>query len=556
MLARLVLISMLLGSAIVVDTGTSKQLALAGSGWLIGLVILIYASTLGWVLWLNSGRPLRRQAQTQLVADASAISALVFLTGGLDSLFTFLYLLAIISGSVLLGRSGATLVVLCAAVGLGINALAQYFPPGWMLDLFPGLPLGQGRVPVYSLLVHWVAFQSVATLSSQLSEKLGQMGSELERRQLDLRELRALHDNILRSVDAGLLTLDERDQVIFANQSAERILGRPLRLQLFRPLSTMVPALMAAIERLKRRGERYREDLALEQPDGTVRWVSLSLSALRGPDDRGQGWIVILEDLTEMRALREQVARQQKLASIGNLAAGIAHEIRNPLAAISGSVEILRLEEGQNPEQQELMTIVLREVDRLNGLIREFLDYARPRSIHVRPCELSGLVDEVARLLGQDPEVARGVEIRVQDALPAGLTVMMDPDRIRQVLWNLLRNACEVTGAGGCVQVRLNLQSERESDAPVAVLYVDDEGPGIPDHVQARIFEPFFTTKFDGTGLGLATSDRIVTEHGGSLEASNRAGGGARFTMRLPLRGPMAEVSGLSDSQEIRHAPG
>jgi len=535
MLFRLVLVTLLLGSAIAVNLNDAKSFSDPSHVGMVSLIVGTYVATLGYVAWLRSSWSLSRLAHLQIAGDTLLVSGLVFLTSGLDSIFIFLFFLTIFSGAVLSGRGGALFAASLGAVGLVLNIVVQFSAGPGLQQLFPELAQVPARVPVYALLIHIVALYTVAFLSGFLAEKLGQVGSELERRQLDLRELRALNDDIVRSVDSGLLTLDVEDRIIFANESAERITGLPLRQLSFQRLADRLPRLMGAIERLKLRGERYREDLSLPHPDGSTRHLAISMSPLRNAKGNPSGSILLLEDLTTLRALKDQLARQQQLASLGDLAAGIAHEIRNPLAAISGSVEMLRANAAGNPEDQALMEIVLREVDRLNGLITEFLDYARPRSIHLRRADLIVLLQETVQMFRQDHEMAANVSFELQTGSWDGVWLEIDPDRMRQVLWNLLRNACQAQQLQGAVKIRLEPAHDSDDIEWIQVL-IDDEGPGLAMQALEKLFEPFFTTKPDGTGLGLATSHRIVSEHGGQLLAENLPTGGARFTVRLPFR--------------------
>lgn len=550
MLFRLVLVTLLLGSAIAVNINDVKSFSDPSYVGLVSLIIGTYVATLAYVAWLRSSWSFIRLGYLQIAGDALLVSGLVFLTSGLDSIFTFLFFLAIFSGAVLSGRGGALFAASMGAVGLVLNVVLQFSAGPTLLALFPELADTPARVPVYALLIHIVALYTVAFLSGFLAEKLGQVGSELERRQLDLRELRALNDDIIRSVDSGLLTLDAEDRIIFANESAERITGIPLRQLSFQRLAEQLPRLMGAIERLKLRGERYREDLSLQHSDGSTRYLAISMSPLRNAKGNPSGSILLLEDLTTLRTLKDQIARQQQLASLGNLAAGIAHEIRNPLAAISGSVEILRANAEGNSEDQALMEIVLREVDRLNELIKEFLDYARPRSINLRRADLTILLDETVQMFRQDHDMAAKVRFDVQTHEQDPVWVEIDPDRIRQVVWNLLRNACQAQELKGAVKVRLEPLRDADGTEWIRV-QIDDEGPGLAPHALEKLFEPFFTTKSDGTGLGLATSHRIVSEHGGHLLAENLPKGGARFTLQLPLGARPGAPSSALDSGDF-----
>jgi two-component system sensor histidine kinase PilS (NtrC family) len=219
--------------------------------------------------------------------------------------------------------------------------------------------------------------------------------------------------------------------------------------------------------------------------------------------------------------------RAERLATVGQLAAGIAHEIRNPLASISGSIELLRQAPQASDDDRTLMAIVHREVQRLNELIGDLLDYANPRPSQPVEFDLAVLVRETLQVSRADPALA-AVEVSV--AADAALPVHADPSKLRQVVWNLVRNAADaaVTG-GGHVRVEV-----RAAEAGHAAITVEDDGPGIPADRLARIFDPFFTTKPKGTGLGLATCHAVVAEHGGRIDVESEVGKGTKVVVRLP----------------------
>ncbi|HVS19588.1 MAG TPA: ATP-binding protein, partial [Planctomycetota bacterium] len=239
------------------------------------------------------------------------------------------------------------------------------------------------------------------------------------------------------------------------------------------------------------------------------------------------GQIVSFQDLTELRAMEEAVTRQKRLAAIGRLAAGVAHEIRNPLAAISGSIELL-VASGigeTSADARELAQIVLREVGRLNGLITELLEFARPRAPELQRLDLGEAVGELVNVFRNDRRLAQTrVELRVAGPVP----IEADAGQLRQVVWNLLRNAAEAA-PGEPIEIGVARDGVR------ARLTIHDRGPGIPDEQVSRVFEPFFSTKEGGTGLGLPTVHRIVEEHKGSIELVRHDGGGTLAVVSLPL---------------------
>jgi two-component system sensor histidine kinase PilS (NtrC family) len=284
--------------------------------------------------------------------------------------------------------------------------------------------------------------------------------------------------------------------------------------------------------------ELRRVELSVRRRDGASQILGVSLSRLTDRRNETRGRIINFQDLTELRRMEREMQRAERMATIGQLAAGIAHEIRNPLASISGSVELLRQGPQVTGDDRALMEIVNREIDRLNDLITQLLEYASPRPRQVVDFDLAVLLDETVRVFQQDKGFA-GVEV-ARAAAPAGpIAMAADPAKLRQVTWNLLRNAAEAAAQGG-KHVTVSLIVDDGS----AVIEIGDDGTGIaPEHVP-RIFDPFFTTKKRGTGLGLATCQSIVTEHGGTIEVTSEVGKGTRFSVRLPRRAPDASTTG------------
>jgi two-component system sensor histidine kinase PilS (NtrC family) len=270
------------------------------------------------------------------------------------------------------------------------------------------------------------------------------------------------------------------------------------------------------------RGELRRSDLTLGELT-----IGVTVSPLRDVRDRVIGRVINFQDLTELRRLEQHMRRAERLATVGQLAAGIAHEIRNPLASISGSIELLRQAPIASDEDRTLMAIVHREIQRLNGLVGDLLDYANPRPSEPVMFDLGVLVRETVQVSRADPAFAH---VEVAAAADEPLAVYADPSKLRQVLWNLLRNAADAAAAGG---KHVRVEARRAAEHQVTIT-VEDDGPGIPEDQVSRIFDPFFTTKKKGTGLGLATCHAVVAEHGGRIDLETQVRKGTKVVVRLP----------------------
>jgi len=327
-------------------------------------------------------------------------------------------------------------------------------------------------------------------------------------------DLYTLHQDIVRSLASGLITIGPEGTVLSANTAAGEILRKQPAAMLGQPIEALLPGL--AVE--------GRADVNLGELT-----IGATVSPLRDVRDQVLGRVVNFQDLTELRRLEQQQQRSERLVTVGHLAAGIAHEIRNPLASISGSIELLRQAPQASEDDRTLMNIVHREIDRLNVLIGDLLDYANPRPRQTVDFDLAVLVEEVLH-------VARGEQafstVEVTSELAKPLPIHADPAKLRQVVWNLVRNAADAADAGH-KHVRVTTRDTGDGFE----LAIADDGPGIPPEQLAKIFDPFFTTKSKGTGLGLATCHAIVLEHGGRIDAESEVGKGTKMVVSLPRRG-------------------
>jgi two-component system sensor histidine kinase PilS (NtrC family) len=510
-LFRIASVTVLLG-------GTAAVSWRAGEEWervtapLYGLVIATYVASLLSAWWLRQGRALRPLAYGQIALDVATSAVVVALTGRAESVFVFMFLLAIVNGGILLYRQGAV-----AALVLGLLGYTGVVAAG--LRSWRGAPL-----PL--LFVHAGAFAATAALAGYLAELLRRTGEQLAERETDLAVITALHESIVTSIPSGLLTLDALGRITFLNRAGEAMAGVQLHDLVGRPAADRFPAFLT---------ETARGEAELPRPGAPPLRVGFSTFPLAGDQGRSLGRAVIFQDLTALRQMEERVARSERLADLGRLAAGLAHELRNPLASMMGSVELLEDSPALGPQDRRLLEIVQREGARLADLVTGFLAYARPAPPRREPVDLGALAAQTIDALELDP-AANGVRLgRELEPAPA----VGDPHQLRQVLWNLLVNAAQAARAvaGGSGQVRV-----RTAPAPGggATLVVEDDGPGIAAEDRDRLFTPFFTTKPDGTGLGLATVHRVVEAHGGAVQVESAPGAGARFTVRLPPPAPEA----------------
>ena len=508
-LFRLILDTVLLGGTAFWQVGPGGATpALATS--LYTIVLATFVGSLLFVAWLGSGRWLAGLAWAQIAADVAIATAVVAITGWNDSVFVFMYSLAIVEGAILLFRVGAA--------GALVLSIATYVPLiAWRA---PGSPA------ILSLFAHAGAFVATAALATYLAEQLRRTGEKLEARESDLAAVTALQEAIVQSVAAGLVTLDADDRITFLNRAGEQITGLHGEEVRGQPASLWFSRMQA---------QTGRDEADFENVRGERLRLGYTHFPLRGRDGQAIGRAVIFQDLSGLRAMEERVQRSERLADIGRVAAGLAHELRNPVAAMSGSIELLRGGLALAPDEDRLMDIVTREAARLNELVTRFLEYARPAVPRRTVTDLARIASDTLEVFVNDPAAA-GIRLE-RELSPA--ECRCDPDLMRQVLWNLLANAAHSAcwhhaGAGG--GGRVTVRTAREEDG-WARLEVEDDGAGIPAQDLPRLFTPFFTTKERGSGLGLATVQRLIDAHHGTIVAGTGSEGGARFVVRLPPEG-------------------
>ena len=537
MLFRVVVASLLLGSAVIANlddpAGFSDPTYIA----VAAIIIVTYLGTIGLAFWLRRAAQLDLLVPVQILGDAFLATSLVLMTGGIESIFTFLFFFTIFTGAILRGRQGALFTATIAALSYLVIFVIQFSSFGSVPALFFAEATASQQLPFDNVVVHVAAFYAVGFGAGYLAERIGQVGSELERRQLDIRQLRALNDNIVRSLSAGLVTLDLDGRVSFFNPAAAELTGISEESARFQPLATILPELADLLAAATRDATLPdgRVEGTLRRPNGDDLVVGLSVALLRDPRGLPNGYVLTFQDLTALKSMEVEVQRRDHLAAIGKLSAAIAHEIRNPLASISGCVELLAKRTQEGAEERQLTDIVVREVDRLNGLVEEFLEYARPIQVSRRRFSLTELVGEVVQMATIDVRISDGIIIETMHHAAGELILDSDPQRIRQVLVNLVRNGCQAMERGGRLRITTSRMAFGSGGSPYVAVQVDDTGPGLTEEVRQNLFEPFFTTKQSGTGLGLATSYRIVSELGGVLLADNAPGGGARFVLMMPL---------------------
>jgi two-component system sensor histidine kinase PilS (NtrC family) len=505
---------------------------------LVACVGLEIAITLvgGWLL--RVGAPERRVQAAQLVADVVVIAAVVHFTGGLASRFHLLYFFPLFFGAYALEQKGALYIGgFAAAVNLGYTLLvaAQRIVP-------PHIAVREGIVANEDLISsHLVVtlLLVVGYLAGEVAGRIRRHERELSEKSTELANHQRETSTLVDNMGSGIITVDDEGRVQRVNPSAERILGMGASAlkgtRISEGLADLMPVFVGAITECVADGEATdRMELHVQRPDDTTIPIGLSINPMTASDGRRVGAVAVFQDLSDVTRMREQVRQQDRLAAMGELSAVIAHEIRNPLASIRGSVEMLESELELEGEAEHLFALVRKESERLNRMIEDFLDYARLKHTQLRNCRCCELVDELRDLLSSREDLdaeARLVLLPGQQ----DLVVRADEEMMGQVFLNLALNAYQAMGDRGALTIAVGVRMEGRQ--PEVVFRFLDEGPGIEEESLPRIFEPFFTTRHHGTGLGLPLADRVVASHDGRIVARNLDGGGAEFCVHLPLVG-------------------
>jgi two-component system sensor histidine kinase PilS (NtrC family) len=468
----------------------------------------------------------------QISIDIFLVTFLVHLTGGIDSGFSVLYHLAIISSSIILSRRGGYLAASFASILYGSMLDLQYYNA---LFFVRSQNYTAAQV-LYQVFITIVSFYIVALLSGYLTKRLQQTHNELREKSIDFDDLRVLQEHILKSVGSGILTTDLDGNITSWNPAAEQITGYSyddIKNNWQDVFGNSIQELFGHTNSLKERP--YRFDGWLIKKDGNPASLGMTASLLKDEMNTVRGVILTFQDITKILEMEEHIRRQERLATVGSLAAGIAHEIRNPLAALSGSIQVLQGELNLQDDNKRLMDIVVNETDRLNTIITEFLEYARPASVQTDQIELKSLLDETIKLLENSKNFHQNIDIRRE--IDPRLVLRGDSKRLRQVFWNLLINACQAMSDGGIVTITAEPFLTEEVDAAFCQITVFDTGSGINGKDLRKIFDPFFTTKEGGTGLGLSIAHRIIDDHGGGITVESEPGKGTQFKIKLPMIG-------------------
>lgn len=533
-LLRVVVVSVFLVSTIILDArepGSFGDEALSG---LFRLILTTYLfSIFSLAILRYSDKFQHPLTYAQIIWDLLLVTLLILFTGGINSPYSFLYFLAIINASVLLARREAIYTASLCAILYGAILDFQFYGKLTYLGLsqLPAQQFGANYI-FYTIFINILAYYLTAFLTGYLAERAKRSESALHEKEIDYEELELLNSSIVFNLDSGLLTLNNEGSIRVFNRYLAELTGMTQEDAYDRPLSEIIPG-FSSFEHdttVTRKGE-----LEYHGSHGHRMILEFKTVPLFDKDEKRAGVVVALQDITRLKRMEAELKKADRLAAIGELSARIAHEIRNPLASISGSVQLIAQGGNVDRNDRKLLEIVLRETDRLNELIGDFLAYARPTPPLKVPIRLKQFLADLTALLRTDPRFGT---VAINNDYNDNFTIHGDRDQFQQVFLNLLVNAAEAMPFGGTIRVGAEVLAEEDMEihlGDVVKLSVSDTGTGMAKEDMKRVFEPFFTTKPGGSGLGLATVYRIIESHAGIIQVDSTPGAGTTFTMYLPF---------------------
>jgi len=548
MFLRVVIVTFLLGIAAFIQIKGTRALPGASLTSLYIIILLTYFLSFLYLLLIRTIKSLEWNIYVQSLADVTLITGLVYATGGIESIYSVFYPLVIIYSVLFLAKRGGIIVASVSSILYGLLLDLEFY--GLIHPIYPwdyNYDYSAGYV-FSRIFIHIVSFYIIAFLASLAVKQEKKVRELLAAKESAFDQLDLLHKSIIESVDTGILTIDHQGNIKSFNSGAKEITGFPYSKVINRRIDSIFPDFFRIVDNVEDRDspETVRNRFEMVVP-GKI--LGCSVSPLFDSNEKKIGKILIFQDLTTIKEMERQVERNRRLALIGEMAAGLAHEIRNPLASISGPIQMLEKDLDLGETDKKLMQIILRGKDQLENFMKDFLLLARPNLAERENIDIKVILDDVLESIRYVPDWCKDIEIIRNSNDQTGL--YGNRMEIRQVIWNLVLNALQSMSDGGRLNIETRIVAGDENNPLIPPLIkwgkggffnkkeyleiqISDDGCGIEEKDQGRVFEPFYTTKEKGTGLGLAIVNRIVESHGGKIRIESEPGKGTNCIILMP----------------------
>jgi len=537
----MVILFVLLVLTVFMESRIIEPFAIASLQLFHGLIAFSFLFSLVYLMLIRNIRRVAFHIYLQSLLDVCLVTGLVYVTGGIRSVYPVLYPLVIIYSVIFLGQRGGLIVASASSIFYGLFVNLEFYGFIHSLQLQPEAITPDNRIEFgdyvfFRVLIHILSFYLITILASFLVEREKQARVLLREKEHAFAELDSLHRSIIESVQTGILTVDLHERIRSFNRAAEEITGLFAADVLGERIHTVIPEYADIVKtngpQPEEAIERRRVEILIRGKEARPRILGCALSPLKQNDGSRIGNILIFQDITNIKEMERAYEESRKMAFIGEMAAILAHEIRNPLASISGSIQVLRKTLKLSSVDDRLLQIILRGKDQLENFIKDFLILARPTVGVHEEIDVIAMLDDILESVKYGPFWHEGIEI--ETAYPEHILLTANRTEIRQLLWNLILNALQAMPDGGKMGIVMQASDDRESHRWVEMRF-SDQGRGIEETDMGKIFDPFFTTKEQGTGLGLAIVNRIVAGYGGNIHVDSKVGEGTVFTVKIPV---------------------